>query len=543
MVSRAVIMKKYIILSLLFLTAMANSQVSVKINRGEVYTYNGIVAVDVTTYGASPRKSASENVIAINAAINFAKTKYIPIYIPDGVYLINSEIELDYKNNGIIGKGTLKKTSGFTGSYIIDIKGSNMLIDGITVDGSSLIEGADHGSKNPIVTQSIGGKIINCKVINFAGHTYGIWVVGTAKNIDVSYNYVRGGDWDDALAPVGYTHSTEGIEVAIGAENVEVHHNRIYNLSNNGIYCWNTSFVNIYSNAIDSCHYGIFSTIGTTYDHAYVNDINIFDNTIGYNIVNIGVWINGDAEFLNGITVKNNKVNNKGISLYKVNYYSISDNYLKSIGIGVYGCKYGRINNNEIDSSITAIRLGIINGNRCFNNLIFYNKIKECTASGIHIYDCDTSFVYFNEISNINTTGGSAYNSNIRIDSCNFVRLTDNILFNNNNTVYQLIRFVNSQNVYCKDNDIYGGLQPISNRISLTTTTLVNNYGTVSPSAESTTTTVTFPRLYTTQNILVIQTYGNIINVKNAEIVNGTTFRFSHDAAVGTEKIFWMVLE
>lgn len=127
---------------------------------------NGALA-NVLDYGASPSSSASENVIAIQAAINTGKL----VFLPEGVYQTNAPLIFDQNTSGIIGENyTYSEPSG----SVIDYTGSD---EAIKVYGSN---GSRQVTSLTMERFGIAVRSPNAKGLNFRDASYSrfkdIWI-------------------------------------------------------------------------------------------------------------------------------------------------------------------------------------------------------------------------------------------------------------------------------------------------------------------------------------------------------------------------------
>jgi hypothetical protein len=500
----------------------------------------GIKSVNISYFGCDKDSSGSWNNSKIADAIIYAESLGVPLYIPSDTFLISSTITLNYTGNGFIGNGCLKKDSDFTSSYVLNVKGDLGIVNGITIDDDHVSNLPGSGTSNPLVYEGNNGNIRNCRIVNFSAHTYGIWIAN-CNNVVCENNYVRGGDYLDTIAGEGYENETMGIEV-LNCDNIVVRNNYIMNVSNCGIYVWNTSDFNVSGNNIDSSNISIYIYVDAGGSHPFVENGIISNNTCGDNIL-----LSGVENPISNLNINNNKLDSAQISVYHTDNSLIVGNTIRGKGRGIIigGCSDLLILNNLIDTtSSNGIEIINYSGRRCNKINIFKNIISETIGSGIYSTGTDSLFISENLIINFNYTNNSANNSGTRIDAVDYCIITNNTVFVNHAFASYLMRLTNNTSLILKNNNIsLGSATGSGKRIYESNNTKLTPHGTVTPSAASTSTTVTFPRYGDNSSVFAIQVYGSDINVRNTSFTGASTLTINHDSAVGDEKIFWMVLE
>ncbi|AZN42929.1 NosD domain-containing protein [Paenibacillus albus] len=369
----------------------ANKPLSVSIDGGEIYVFDGVelgkIVVqaptppdppDPPTTGFRPENYGGTNAVAINKAISAASSaKGTVVFTAGTAYTgdVNTPIkvlsDVTMKGNG----ATLKLTgSGFAADFV-QIAGNNTVIDGLVMDGNNL---TIHGL-------TVGTGVTNTVIKN-----------NTVKNVTQGGNYS--------------TDLVAGIFVRTGVDTLTIDSNEVANVA-----AKNAPAI---SRGIAVSTYGGTVAKHVTISNNYVHDITPKDDGDGIWFDNSAVESTGSIIIGNktertakrgikvqsaGVTIKNNTIINSylnnntyvasnpvsqdmysGISVYADNL-TIQGNIIQGVGSFYCGIEIGSdttlknivISGNSVSmgptanvSGATGVRIGNINGFQVTSNTI-----------------------------------------------------------------------------------------------------------------------------------------------------------------------------
>ena len=171
-------------------------------------------AVSVLDYGADPSGS-SDSASAIQAAFNAAQSISACVYIPYGIYLLNSSITAGANVKGVFSNGgTLKRNSTAAQTMLI-LPDAEFTVQGLIVDGNSqAFTIADPTLYIDVLTVSNKVIVSGCRFKNACGTSIG----GQAEGVQISECDFE--EWlDHSIYFSGTTTPTNATSIVINGNN------------------------------------------------------------------------------------------------------------------------------------------------------------------------------------------------------------------------------------------------------------------------------------------------------------------------------------
>ena len=343
-------------------------------------------AANVLDYGAK-----ADGITDDGAAFNAALTASDSVYVPAGIYLINTSITGTYAGKKLIGNAATLKTTITTNFNII-----------------KLVSGGDSNEISGFKFQGVG-------VTDSVNPVIGIYIYQSDQN-DIHDNTFTGLNYGVCLLD-----ALPG--VATNPKRNNIHHNLFldaYGPTNGGY-----GVLNVRSAATQICNnifapgtfgrHCIYISAGTSY--AIVAGNTCVGPTLAPITVNTGV---GAGDEVTNCIITNNIVFGPGSTVANSHGISITGSF-----------SFGIIANNQIDGAgQNGILIQAADGTHIPNrNIITNNRISNSSVEGLLIYDATNNLIMGNIFDRNNASGGTL--SEMELTPASTASCTGNMIVNN----------------------------------------------------------------------------------------------------------------
>lgn len=344
----------------------------------------------------------TDDVTAIQAAINSLPATGGTVYFPRGTYRITSMVEITKDNVQLIGErgAVLRLADGVVGSVpngamVYAFQRRNITIHGLTLDGNKANNDINDNWGNGI-------RILDCQRVRIAhNHVYNVSRDGITiedytritalalgnEDIQIHHNLVTGS---------GATSQTTGGEgiIVVQGNRITIDHNICSGNKYRGIEIETLATTGLYRGLVNVtvtgnvCNSNLYAGIGTNGSSRLAITGNICENNAEY-----GIRLNNATVIQSALcTITGNRVNGVGVTLYGISVENYEE--VTVTGNTVAGCRDNLYLSGVRDVLITgnlisgALRNGINFLNGTNQNLTFVgNLVRASSQSASNTYD------------------------------------------------------------------------------------------------------------------------------------------------------------